>query len=45
MKKWWVSELDVSAEEYDKVITAALKEFDEQRSSIEWVIYTARKPF
>ncbi|KAI9276411.1 S-adenosyl-L-methionine-dependent methyltransferase [Sporodiniella umbellata] len=44
MRTWWVSELDVSAQEYDKVVSAALQEFDEQRSSIEWIIYTARNP-
>jgi hypothetical protein len=44
MKPWWVSELSVTAEEYDKVTTAAMDEFDEQCSSIDWVIYTARKP-
>jgi hypothetical protein len=44
MKTWWISELDVSEEEYDKVVCAALDEFDDQQSSIEWIIYTARNP-
>ncbi|CAO3671393.1 hypothetical protein G6F70_005911 [Rhizopus microsporus] len=44
MKAWWVSELNVLENEYDKVTYAALNEFDEQKCSIEWVIYTARKP-
>jgi hypothetical protein len=45
MKPWWVSELAVTEEEYDKVVTAAMDEFDGQCCSIDWVIYTARKPF
>ncbi|KAI7899510.1 S-adenosyl-L-methionine-dependent methyltransferase [Cokeromyces recurvatus] len=44
MKPWWISELAISEEEYDKVIHAAMDEFDKQRCSIDWVIYTAQKP-
>lgn len=44
MKPWWISELGVSEQEYDKVVIAAMDEFDEQCCSIDWVIYTARKP-
>ncbi|KAG2232510.1 hypothetical protein INT48_007423 [Thamnidium elegans] len=45
MKSWWISELAISAQEYDKVVTDAMDEFDEQCCSLDWVIYTARKPF
>jgi hypothetical protein len=44
MRPWWVTELAVTEEEYDKVMTAAMDELDEQRCSMDWVIYTARKP-
>ncbi|KAG1462501.1 hypothetical protein G6F46_004253 [Rhizopus delemar] len=44
IKSWWVTELRVSEQEFDKVVNAALEEFDEQQSYTEWVIYTARKP-
>lgn len=44
MKKWWINELAISEKEYDKVVIAAMDEFDEQCCSIDWVIYTARKP-
>ncbi|KAI9480860.1 MAG: S-adenosyl-L-methionine-dependent methyltransferase [Benjaminiella poitrasii] len=44
MKAWWTSELAVTEHEYDKVINAAMDEFDEQRCYIDWVIYTAQKP-
>jgi hypothetical protein len=43
MKPWWIYELGVSEQEYDKVVTAAMDEFDEQCCSVDWVIYTARK--
>ncbi|GAA5807435.1 hypothetical protein MFLAVUS_000796 [Mucor flavus] len=45
MKSWWMSELAISEGEYDKVVTDAMDEFDEQCCSLDWVIYTARKPF
>lgn len=44
MKSWWISELGVSEQEYDKVIYAAMDEFNEQCCYIDWFIYTARKP-
>lgn len=44
MRPWWISELAVSEEEYDKVVVAAMDELDEQQCSMDWVIYTARKP-
>ncbi|KAI8081991.1 S-adenosyl-L-methionine-dependent methyltransferase [Gilbertella persicaria] len=44
MKSWWIHELAVSEQEYDKVFEAAMEEFSEQRCSIDWIIYTARKP-
>lgn len=45
MKTWWTIELAISELEYDKVVAEAMDEFDEQCCSIDWVIYTARKPF
>lgn len=44
MRPWWISELGVTEQEYDKVVVAAMDEFDEQQSYIDWVIYTAKKP-
>ncbi|CAO0798454.1 unnamed protein product [Mucor circinelloides] len=44
MRPWWISELGVTEQEYDKVVIAAMGEFDEQQCYIDWVIYTARKP-
>lgn len=44
MKPWWLSELAVSEKEYDKVVSAAMDEFNDQCCSMDWVIYTARKP-
>lgn len=44
MKSWWITELGVSEQEYDKVMLAAMDEFNDQCCYIDWFIYTARKP-
>ncbi|KAI8885362.1 S-adenosyl-L-methionine-dependent methyltransferase [Backusella circina FSU 941] len=44
MKPWWIVELGVSEREYDKVTSAALDEFEEQRCSLDWTVAIARKP-
>lgn len=44
MRPWWIAALAVTEYEYDKVVTEALNELDEQRCSMDWMIYTARKP-
>ncbi|KAI9317658.1 S-adenosyl-L-methionine-dependent methyltransferase [Dichotomocladium elegans] len=44
MQRWWLSELDVSEDEYVKVCNAAIDEFDEYHSIARWKIVTARKP-
>ncbi|KAK4518436.1 uncharacterized protein ATC70_008654 [Mucor velutinosus] len=44
MRPWWISELGVTEQEYDKVVIAAMDEFEDQQCYIDWVIYTARKP-
>ncbi|KAI8381376.1 S-adenosyl-L-methionine-dependent methyltransferase [Radiomyces spectabilis] len=44
MRRWWLIEIGVSEQEYDRVCTAALDEFEEQRSSVRWRIFTAKKP-
>lgn len=44
MKKWWLEEIHVSSEDYDRVCQEALKEFDEYRSFVRWRVFTARKP-
>lgn len=44
MKRWWLSELDVSHEEYDRVCNAALEEFEEYHGIARWKIITATKP-
>ncbi|CEP18251.1 hypothetical protein [Parasitella parasitica] len=44
MKPWWITELGVTEQEYDKVVIAAMDEFDEQQCYIDWMIYTAKKP-
>ncbi|KAI8977525.1 S-adenosyl-L-methionine-dependent methyltransferase, partial [Mycotypha africana] len=44
MRPWWILELGVSEEEYDRIINAAMIEFEEQCCYIDWIIYTANKP-
>ncbi|KAI7866322.1 S-adenosyl-L-methionine-dependent methyltransferase [Spinellus fusiger] len=44
MKKWWLSEIRISSEEYERVCHEALEEFDEHESSSHWKIFTCRKP-
>lgn len=44
MKIWWINELAITEKEYDEVVRAAMDEFDEQCCSIDWIIYTAKKP-
>lgn len=44
MKRWWLSELEVSQEQYDQVCASALEEFEEYHSIAHWKIMTAKKP-
>ncbi|CAO3657921.1 unnamed protein product [Umbelopsis ramanniana] len=44
MKKWWLEEIHVSSEDYDRVCQEALNEFDEYHSFSRWRVFTARKP-
>ncbi|KAI9262049.1 S-adenosyl-L-methionine-dependent methyltransferase, partial [Sporodiniella umbellata] len=44
MKRWWCHQLELSAEEYEEVCLAALKEFDQHQAIACWKIYTAEKP-
>lgn len=43
MKRWWLSELQVSEVEYDRVCLAALDEFEDYRCIAKWKIITAKK--
>ncbi|KAL0074992.1 S-adenosyl-L-methionine-dependent methyltransferase [Phycomyces blakesleeanus] len=44
MRKWWLSEIRVTSEEYERVCLGALDEFEEHENVAEWRIFTARKP-
>lgn len=44
MKRWWCTEIKVSQQEYDRVCTEALEEFEEFHSTARWKIFTAKKP-
>ncbi|KAG2195414.1 hypothetical protein INT47_002853 [Mucor saturninus] len=44
MKRWWCTEIKVSQQEYDRVCSEALEEFEEFQSSARWKIFTATKP-
>ena len=43
MKQWWLSELQVSEDEYDRVCLAALDEFEDYCCIAKWKIITAKK--
>ena len=43
MKRWWLSELHVSEQEYDSVCLSALEEFEEYHCVAKWKILTATK--
>ena len=43
MKRWWLSELHVSEQEYDHVCAQALEEFEEFHGMAKWKILTATK--
>lgn len=43
MKRWWLSELQVSEDEYDRVCMAALDEFEDYCCIAKWKIITAKK--
>ncbi|KAI9244286.1 S-adenosyl-L-methionine-dependent methyltransferase [Phascolomyces articulosus] len=43
MKRWWLSELHVSEQEYDRVCLSALEEFEEYHCIAKWKILTATK--
>ncbi|KAI9024345.1 S-adenosyl-L-methionine-dependent methyltransferase [Phycomyces nitens] len=44
MRKWWLSEIKVTPEEYERVCQGALDEFENHENAAEWRIFTARKP-
>lgn len=44
MKKWWLDEIHLTSEDYDRVSREALQEFEEYHSFTRWRIFTARKP-
>ncbi|KAI8976982.1 S-adenosyl-L-methionine-dependent methyltransferase [Pilobolus umbonatus] len=43
MKVWWISELSVTEQDFEKIFAAAMDEFEERECSVNWIIYTAKK--
>lgn len=44
MKRWWLDEIHITSEDYDRVCQEALSEFDDYHSFSRWRVFTARKP-
>ncbi|KAF7727375.1 hypothetical protein EC973_007618 [Apophysomyces ossiformis] len=44
MRRWWLSSINVTTQEYDRVCSATLEEFDEYKTCTSWKIFIAKKP-
>ncbi|KAI8365138.1 S-adenosyl-L-methionine-dependent methyltransferase [Blakeslea trispora] len=44
MKRWWCVEVKLAEDKYDRICAEALEEFEQFKSTVEWKIFTARKP-
>ncbi|KAG0187871.1 hypothetical protein DFQ28_005759 [Apophysomyces sp. BC1034] len=44
IKRWWLTYIGVSSQEYDRVCMATLDEFEEYKTCTTWRIFIAKKP-